>query len=100
MSQMGVRRRDSRLLELATRLLTVKLRVQTAAGHGCRGPALTEHRPRAGAGFKMSGEPKVKGFAECRRVSSTTYAKKPKGSSSVWAARKYIGSSRLVVDVV
>lgn len=53
----------------------------------------------AGASFKVLGEPKVKGFAECRRVRSTTHSKTRKSSSSAWTACKDTGGRWLVVKV-
>lgn len=53
----------------------------------------------AGASFKVLGEPKVKGYAECRRVSATTYAKARKASRSAWTACKDTGGRWLVVKV-
>lgn len=53
----------------------------------------------AGTSFNALGEPKVKGFAECHRVSSTTPSKTRKARLAVWPACKDMGGRLLVVEV-
>jgi surface antigen len=53
----------------------------------------------AGASLEVVGEPKVQGYAECRRVRSTSYARTVTASHSSWTACKDAGGRWLVVKV-
>jgi surface antigen len=45
----------------------------------------------AGGSLSVLGEPKLQGYAECRRVRSTLYSKKRQGLPSVWTACREAG---------
>jgi len=51
----------------------------------------------AGGTLVVTGQAKVQGFAECRRVQSTVYSKKQKGVPSAWTACKDRTSGRWVL---
>lgn len=63
-------------------------------------PQVQWRNPASGAGgtLVVLGQPKVKDFAECRRVQSTVYSKKRKGYPSAWTACKDPTGRWVLVD--
>jgi len=54
-------------------------------------------RTGAGAGLEVIGEPRIAGFAECRRVRTNVYSRKHKAQPRTWTAcRDTDGGWRLV----
>ena len=55
-------------------------------------------RTGAGAHLELLGQPKVEGFAECRRVRTNVYSRKRKANPRVWTACRDVddGGWRLV----